>query len=337
MGDVFQDRLDASRAATCRRSSATRSTCPPTALRRLRRLQEGDRHRRRPLILATPPGFRPLHLAAAVAAGKHIFTEKPVAVDGPGIRTVLDGYEEAKTKNLAIVAGTQRRHQAGYLETMKRIHDGAIGDIIVGALLLEPGQPLEQAARGGVERHGVAAPQLALLHLALRRPHRRAARPQPRRHQLGDAGATRSAPSAWAAARSAPAPSTATSSTTSRSTTSTRTASTCMSMCRQIAGCENNVSEALVGHQGHVPGQRRQALRSTARTRVAVPRPRDQPLRAGAHRPDRQHPRRQAAQRAEDRRREHPDGDHGPHVGLHRQGGHLGAGAGLEGDLGAEA
>ena len=82
------------------------------------------------IILATPPGFRPGHLKAAVAAGKNIFTEKPVAVDGPGIRSVLATYEEAKKKGLAIGAGTQRRHQVGYLETMKRVKDGAIGDIV---------------------------------------------------------------------------------------------------------------------------------------------------------------------------------------------------------------
>ncbi len=84
------------------------------------------------IILATPPGFRPLHLQAAVAAGKNIFTEKPVGVDGPGIRKVLEAYEEAKKKNLAIVAGTQRRHQQAYLETVKQIQDGAIGDIVAG-------------------------------------------------------------------------------------------------------------------------------------------------------------------------------------------------------------
>src|SRR3954462_8218757 len=84
------------------------------------------------IILATPPGFRPIHLAAAVAAGKNIFTEKPVAVDGPGIRKVLDAYDDAKKKNLAIVAGTQRRHQAGYVETVKHLHDGEIGDIVGG-------------------------------------------------------------------------------------------------------------------------------------------------------------------------------------------------------------
>ncbi len=84
------------------------------------------------VMLATPPGFRPIHLEAAVAAGKHIFTEKPVGTDGPGIRKVLAAYEEAKKKNLCIVAGTQRRHQAGYLETMKHVQDGAIGEITAG-------------------------------------------------------------------------------------------------------------------------------------------------------------------------------------------------------------
>jgi len=81
------------------------------------------------VILATPPHFRPEHLKAAVDAGKHVFTEKPVAVDPVGIRSIIVSSELAKKKNLAIVAGTQRRHQAHYLDIMKRIHDGAIGEI----------------------------------------------------------------------------------------------------------------------------------------------------------------------------------------------------------------
>lgn len=84
------------------------------------------------VILATPPGFRPMMIEAAVKAGKNVFTEKPVAVDGPGIRKVLAAAEEAKKKNLGVVAGTQRRHQAGYIESMKRIHEGYIGEITGG-------------------------------------------------------------------------------------------------------------------------------------------------------------------------------------------------------------
>jgi myo-inositol 2-dehydrogenase/D-chiro-inositol 1-dehydrogenase len=82
------------------------------------------------VILATPPGFRPYHLEAAVAAGKNIFTEKPVGVDVAGIRKVLAAAKQAQAKGLKIAAGTQRRHQAGYIETMKRLHDGEYGDIL---------------------------------------------------------------------------------------------------------------------------------------------------------------------------------------------------------------
>jgi myo-inositol 2-dehydrogenase / D-chiro-inositol 1-dehydrogenase len=84
------------------------------------------------VILATPPGFRPQHLEYAVKAGKNIFTEKPVAVDGPGIRKVLAAAELAREKKLCIVAGTQRRHQAGYIESIKRIQDGDIGELATG-------------------------------------------------------------------------------------------------------------------------------------------------------------------------------------------------------------
>jgi myo-inositol 2-dehydrogenase/D-chiro-inositol 1-dehydrogenase len=84
------------------------------------------------VILATPPGYRPVHLEAAVAAGKHVFMEKPVAVDGPGVVRVLAATAEAKKKNLAIGVGLQRRHDVVYQETIKRLHDGAIGDIVCG-------------------------------------------------------------------------------------------------------------------------------------------------------------------------------------------------------------
>jgi myo-inositol 2-dehydrogenase / D-chiro-inositol 1-dehydrogenase len=81
------------------------------------------------VILATPPGFRPIHFEEAVRQGKHIFMEKPVATDAAGVRKVLAAAEQAKKKNLKIGVGLQRRHQAPYLETIKRLHDGAIGDI----------------------------------------------------------------------------------------------------------------------------------------------------------------------------------------------------------------
>jgi predicted dehydrogenase len=84
------------------------------------------------VILTTPPHFRPLHLKAAIEAGKHAFVEKPVAVDGPGVRMVLEASELAREKNLGILAGTQRRHQKSYQETVRRIQEGAIGELMYG-------------------------------------------------------------------------------------------------------------------------------------------------------------------------------------------------------------
>lgn len=81
------------------------------------------------VILATSPGFRPLHFAEAVAAGKHVFMEKPVATDVAGIHRVIEAAAVAKAKGLKVGVGLQRRHQPGYQEWMKRIHDGAIGEV----------------------------------------------------------------------------------------------------------------------------------------------------------------------------------------------------------------
>jgi predicted dehydrogenase len=100
------------------------------------------------VLLATPPGFRPLHLAAAVAAGKHLFVEKPVAVDGPGVRSVLKSCEEAKRKGLAVVSGLCWRYDTGMRETFKRLHDRQVGEIVTlqctyntGGLWVIPRQP----------------------------------------------------------------------------------------------------------------------------------------------------------------------------------------------------
>ncbi|MCA8969748.1 MAG: Gfo/Idh/MocA family oxidoreductase [Planctomycetes bacterium] len=82
------------------------------------------------VILATPPGFRPMMFEAAVEAGKHVFMEKPVAVCPAGVRQVIAAGEKAKTKGLAVVSGTQRRHEPGYLATIEKLSEGAIGDIV---------------------------------------------------------------------------------------------------------------------------------------------------------------------------------------------------------------
>ncbi|MBT3375675.1 MAG: Gfo/Idh/MocA family oxidoreductase [Lentisphaerae bacterium] len=87
------------------------------------------------VLMATPPNFRPLHLEAAINAGKHVFMEKPVAVDPPGARRVIAAGELAAKKGLGIVAGTQRRHQAAYRRNAHAIANGAIGQIVGGTVL----------------------------------------------------------------------------------------------------------------------------------------------------------------------------------------------------------
>ncbi|MCA9296244.1 MAG: Gfo/Idh/MocA family oxidoreductase, partial [Phycisphaerales bacterium] len=100
------------------------------------------------VILATPPHFRPAHFDAAIRAGKHVFMEKPVAVDPAGYRTVLEAGARASANNLNVVAGTQRRHEASYRAAMQQIQAGAIGTVQAarcywnqGGLWMNPRQP----------------------------------------------------------------------------------------------------------------------------------------------------------------------------------------------------
>ena len=99
------------------------------------------------VLLATPPGFRPLHLKYAVKSNKHLFVEKPVAVDGPGIRDVLATVEEAKRKNLTMVAGFCWRYSNYIRETFEQFQKGAIGDMITyyGTYYTSPVKPMPPA------------------------------------------------------------------------------------------------------------------------------------------------------------------------------------------------
>jgi predicted dehydrogenase len=91
------------------------------------------------VILTTPPGFAPKHFEAAIEAGKHVFLEKPVATDAPGIRRVLESGKLAKEKNLSVVVGLQRRYQDRYLEVVKRIRDNKLGKLISGQVYWNDG------------------------------------------------------------------------------------------------------------------------------------------------------------------------------------------------------
>ena len=81
------------------------------------------------VLLCTPPGFRPLHLRAAIDAGKHVFCEKPVAVDVSGAKSVMETARLAKSKNVSLCSGYCYRYDYAKRETVKRIHDGMIGDV----------------------------------------------------------------------------------------------------------------------------------------------------------------------------------------------------------------
>lgn len=116
------------------------------------------------VLLATPPGFRPVHLRAAVEAGKHVFCEKPMATDAPGVRSVIESVRIAKEKSLSLVAGFCWRYDAARREFYRRIHDGAIGQIraIYATYYSGPVKSMPPAANrpGRDGRSGVAASQL---------------------------------------------------------------------------------------------------------------------------------------------------------------------------------
>lgn len=99
------------------------------------------------VIHATPPGFRPQHVEAVIQAGKHLFTEKPLAVDAPGVRKVLAAGKLAEEKGLCVGVGLQRHHDPSYIETVKRLQEGAIGDILLTRVYWNSG-PLWLRTRG---------------------------------------------------------------------------------------------------------------------------------------------------------------------------------------------
>ena len=123
LADAFQDPLDALKQAF--QIAAGRCFLGLDAYRKLMALDDVDL-----VILATPPAFRPVQFAEAVKRGKHVFMEAPVAVCPAGVKMVVEASKTAAGKKLAVVAGTQRRHQPAVVETMKRIRDGAIGTIV---------------------------------------------------------------------------------------------------------------------------------------------------------------------------------------------------------------
>ncbi len=133
MGDLFKDRLDNARQTLTKnlpdKVKVTDEKCFVgwDAYKKVVQLDDVDM-----VILTTPPHFRHIHIAAAINAGKHVFAEKPVAVDPAGVRSVIASSELADQKGLTFVAGTQMRRIAHLVAGMQKIHDGAIGEVVSG-------------------------------------------------------------------------------------------------------------------------------------------------------------------------------------------------------------
>ncbi len=138
--DLFPDRVESSRSTLVAewgdRITATDRDCFSGWDAYLHLCGQGVDY----VILATPPHFRPLHISTAVALGKHIFAEKPVAVDPVGIRAVFAAHEEAERRSLCAVAGTQRRHEQCYIDAVHRITEGAIGRPVSGSCYWNMGE-----------------------------------------------------------------------------------------------------------------------------------------------------------------------------------------------------
>lgn len=130
MADAFEDRLEASYNYLAKKH-ANKVDVPQE-----RRFSGFDGYKQLidsgvdVVLLATPPHFRPAHLEYAVRAGKHVFCEKPMAVDGPGVRSILNTVREARKQKLCVMSGFCFRYDPPKREILKRIHDGAIGDVL---------------------------------------------------------------------------------------------------------------------------------------------------------------------------------------------------------------
>jgi myo-inositol 2-dehydrogenase / D-chiro-inositol 1-dehydrogenase len=250
MGDAFRDRLDDCRTRLMNNQNLQQQVdLPPN-----RCFVGLDAYRQviancDVVLLATPPGFRPAHIQATIAAGKHLFTEKPVAVDAEGVRTCLTAYAEANRRRLSVVAGTQRRYETTYLESMRRIRGGDIGTITSGRCYWNQGSLGHRARTQGMRdlewqlRNWLYFTWLSGDHICEQHVHNLdvinwALNAHPERAVGMGGRQARTGPEFghiydhFAIDYEYP------------------NGVHVLSMCRQIANCANNVSEALEGTQG---------------------------------------------------------------------------------------
>ena len=302
MGDLVPDRLEQSRAELAKAAAADSALAAKLKVTAERCFTGFDAYQKvlaagiDLVILATPPGFRPAASRSGGRGGQaHLRREagrgrcgrRPV-----GARDVRAGAGRRGSASASARSGGTRPE---YLEAIKRIHDGAIGDILSGQVYWNQGGLWSREKQADWTDARVADPQLALLHLAVRRSHRRAARAQHRRRQLGAAARIRSR-AVGVGGR--------------QFRTEARyghiydhfaidfeypNGVRVLSMCRQIPGTRSRDRRAV---------HRRRAARRTRPASIsgregvevrAPPRSPSAPIRAGAHRPGRQHPGGQAA------------------------------------------
>ena len=277
------------------------------------------------VVIATPPGFRPIHFEHAVNAGKHVFAEKPVATDAPGVRRFLKAVEVAKKKNLKVGIGLQRHHQKKYTETVKRIKDGEIGDVVAlrvywngGGVWTRPrkdGQTeMEYQMRNWYYFNWLCGDHIVEQHI----------------HNL-DVGNWIKSEIAGKLVHPVKA--------NGMGGRQVRTGKEhgeifdhhavqyeyedgtyMFSQCRHIRGCWNSVTEPRPRVEGVLQRQRRPDR--SRRQEMAVPGQSEKPVPERTRRPVRRHPRRREVQRRRIRRDQHHDRHHGPYgdlLGRHDQ------------------
>ena len=321
MAELFPDRLAESRKTLTRLGAA--ATVPDdrafTGLDGYKSVLQSDANY---IILATPPGFRPEHLKASIEAGKHIFTEKPVAVDGPGIKTCLSLVDVAAQKKLLVGCGLQRHHQQGYLDTMTRIHDGAIGDIVAAraywnqGALWNRGRKPEWSDTEWQLRNWYYFTWLCGDHIVEQHVHNIdvvnwAMKAHPVRATGTGGRQVRTGPE-WGHIYDHFAVD-----------FEYENGVHLFSMCRQQQGTAGSVSEALVGSKGTCQVNDYKITGPNAFDGSTHQAQGARPVPAGARRLHRLDPQGRAAQRAEVGHRVDGVGDHGPRGRLHRQGGDL--------------
>ena len=262
MGDAFGDRLqkslDGIRKAAGDKVQVTPERCF-TGFDAYKKVIDSDVD---VVLLCTPPHFRPQHLKAAVEAGKHVFCEKPVAVDAPGRaqragdvrRGQAEEPEHRLRPVLALRPGEARDDEADSRRGDRR-HRGDPCE-------LSHRHALAPRPQAGVERHGVPGAQLAVLHVAVGRSQRRAARPQPGQGGLGTAATSRRSRASASAGRQVRIePQWGNIYDHFAVTYEYENGAKVFSYCRQMAGCENDTNDHIIGTKGSAQAMRARYLR----------------------------------------------------------------------------